>query len=178
MVSQKLVRELRNAMPVDQIAGELERMRTSSADGKSFTTGWFDLDQMVWCLAAASHFDEDITDTDRITLCRNAAFSVAANGEITKKKLQSAVARGIGEFKKRPKKPFILLTSVGLRLWQKRIRKQHKGAYIYLVDIPPEGFDRSHVPDQLLKFEDRPFYRRFATVRIRIHARSEFESKV
>lgn len=162
---------------VDLIVHELEQMRIKSPDKKSFSNGWFGFDQLIDLLVVKSHFPNDVSDIDRRLICRRSAFKQAAKGEIKSNGLRGEIARGIEAFKKEKPKTFVLATSFGIRNWKSVKKFKDRGVEIRISDNLPDQFIRDHAPQDILqRINQKPFYSRFASVTVKVSARSEWEA--
>lgn len=135
-------------------------------------------DEATAILTSCIHFSAKIPDRQQQRILHLASFEAGRSGVITPTTLLRALNKLEREYLAQPRQPYILATSISVRTWPWRLPSSVRfdGRTITFSRQLPKRFDRSPLvktfPDT---FRD-PDPKDFASVRIRVSARSADEA--
>ncbi len=155
---------LKKQVPLSTLCVALEQAKVK--DG--FSGVWFE--DLINLVAAVCIDDDELSDADAFSICRDAAFN-AAKSTITADTLEAEIGKGLEAFRKTRPRTYIILTSISVEHSSDLASMSVRDARLDFLPRTPKGYDRTHVPIAPPKRELR-----YCTVLVRITGRSPFRS--
>lgn len=150
---------------------EILSLRVIEKTGKVGFRGW-GIERVASVLSSAIDPDQNIPEIDWLSIQSKAIFSAIKVKNLTTKRLLSEINKKISDYKARPLKDFIFISSLSLKLPVKHIQRRLIDTNISLSQTYPEQYDRSTIQDRIDRLGHKKSEEQFTNVKIRLKART------
>lgn len=135
-----------------------------------------DFDAGVATLTGLAKLSDEIPERDRRSIVRRSLIEAQRDGNMTPDRVLNEIQQRQGDFLRKPKRPFVLLTSLSIKYFDGLATVRPYGATITFTRNPPDRFERPDVAKRALRRDQFTIPQRFTTVRVHVHARNESDA--
>ena len=161
-----------NTAAAIEIVSALEKSRNAATGSSGFEAT--DFEDVVEMILDKFKLDKRICRRDARLIWRQAAFAIS-DKKITVERLDSAARSEVSKFLRRKPKPYILATSISLKLWAHRVTRRIGSSSITITRSLPLSFDQSNATSENGQYS-RPKPFDWFSARVRADARSHMEA--
>lgn len=156
------------------LAKRLEGLKTKDHDGKVGFRGFVTQDILA-VIDSSIDFSEQLPEVEKRRIIWTGIVS-AAKGKLSDKTILTEVSKREREFLQRPKRPFVLATSLSIARPTPLKRTEISGCRMRLDAFLSNRFDREKVKDIIRRYIVGDLPNWYTTLRASVRARSEYEA--
>lgn len=156
------------------LAKRLESLKTKDNAGRIEFRG-FATQDILAVIDSSVEFSNPLPEMEKRRIIWTGIIS-AAKGGLSDKTILAEISKGEHEFLQRPRKPFVLATSLSVTRFIPLKRTEISGCRMRFDASLPRRFEREKIKDTVRHYIVGDFPSSYATIRISVRARSGYEA--
>src|ERR1041384_3061158 len=158
------------------LAARLEGLKQKDAAGKFTDFTGFETEDYFTVLESSLSFAPEIPENERRAIIRKAIFAAARKGTLTGKVILGEVSKEENKYLNKPKKNFILVTSLSVNYFDELRNTTVNGHPIIFSRFKPKMFDRKPIMEFWRRLGIGEIPINYTSARLSVRARDEHEA--